>query len=234
MTTGGFISDPEWSPSGKEIAFVDDGSVNVIGVKTRRVRRLSGLRAYHPKESERTHDNWDLEFFSPHWSPNGKVIAAEGWDDATDGWITAVDARSGKTLFRTLPDTGGSSFDWSEEGELIYYQGSVKVTFDWTAVTNRSYPASGRLFLFKQNGKFGYLDNKGKTAIKPQFSDAGQFSEGLAPIAISGKWGYINTNGKLVIQPRFDAAPRFSRGLARVKVDRKWRRINKRGKFVDD
>ena len=80
--------------------------------------------------------NWGAHFRSPHWSPNGTLIAAEGSDDATDGWITAVDAISGKALFETVSDTGGSSFDWSEEGEFIYTAG--KFVFNWSsALFNR-------------------------------------------------------------------------------------------------
>lgn len=107
----------------------------------------------------------------------------------------------------------------------------VKVIFDWERI-RRARPASVGLFLFKQDGKFGYYDGKGGTPVQAQFSDAGHFSEGLAPVAVDGKWGYVNKTGELTIKPRFDAALPFSRGLARVKIDGRWRLIDKRGKYI--
>ncbi|MBW4622700.1 MAG: WG repeat-containing protein [Cyanosarcina radialis HA8281-LM2] len=38
---------------------------------------------------------------------------------------------------------------------------------------------------------WGYINKSGKFVIAPQFSDAGSFSEGLAPVEIGGKYGYI-------------------------------------------
>ena len=436
-------SEPAWSPSGKEIAFVNNGDVKIIDVKTRNIRNLPDLRAYHPKPEERTHDNWDLVYMRPRWSPNGKIVAAEGSNDLSDGWITAVEARSGRSIFETEADRGGSSFSWNAAGELVvgqigkfvfdwdrtFWYGSlprspepevseeggsivkdpvikqllerlstrgvknireyfpspsgerlvfagefegdlgagghqsdlwlvnrdgsglrrltrnhgssepawspsgneiafvhddsidvlnirtvrerklpglqaytppgrtwhdstiysqprwspngraivgtgynrggglptvvearsgksffqyetnidcawndqsellldtedgnahVKVIFDWERI-RRAGPASVGPFPFKQDGKFGYY---GDTTIQAQFSDAGHFSEGLAPVAVDGKWGYIDKTGALTIKPRFDAALPFSRGVARVKTGGVWRRINSKGRLV--
>jgi hypothetical protein len=63
----------------------------------------------------------------PRWSPNAKVITAEGVDD-TEGWIAAVDARSGKTLFET--SQSGTSFSWNDRGELVT-PALGKFVFDW-------------------------------------------------------------------------------------------------------
>ena len=49
----------------------------------------------------------------------------------------------------------------------------------------------------------GYLDKKGRIAIKPQFQIAQPFSEGRALINVDGKWGYIDKQGRTVIAPRF-------------------------------
>jgi len=69
--------------------------------------------------------------------------------------------------------------------------------------------------------KWGYLDEKGKFAIEPQFTLATPYAEGLA--AVRGvfnrygyKYGYIDHTGKYVIMPQFEEAFGFSEGLAQV------------------
>jgi hypothetical protein len=67
------------------------------------------------------------------------------------------------------------------------------------------------------NGRAGYINQKGKLIIQPQFETAGEFSEGLAPVRTAGKWGYVNRQGTLTIPPQFDMADPFSKdGLALV------------------
>jgi len=82
--------------------------------------------------------------------------------------------------------------------------------------------------------QFGFIDNTGKMVIRPQFSevgdfaeglaaepqfnDAGDFSQGLAPVSIGGQWGFIDKTGTLVIKPQFDDAADFCEGLAAVCV----------------
>src|SRR5262245_834004 len=51
-------------------------------------------------------------------------------------------------------------------------------------------------------------------AIPARFDEAGQFSEGLAPVRIGGKFGYVDTQGEVVIPPQFDFANPFSEGVA--------------------
>ncbi|MDP6358655.1 MAG: WG repeat-containing protein [Planctomycetota bacterium] len=102
----------------------------------------------------------------------------------------------------------------------------------------------GPLFpIDSSNNKMGYIDRRGRVVIKPLFDEAGQFSEGLAPVNVGGKrarpgsakgglWGYIDTSGKFSCKPRFDAAWPFLDGLAPVRVKNKWGSINHRFEFV--
>ena len=108
------------------------------------------------------------------------------------------------------------------------------------------------------SGDFGFIDTEGMMVIPPRFADAGQFSEGLAPVSVKIeddiKWGYINHDGEWVIKPQFGKARSFSDGLAAVlewtdsamireysgcflveeRYDRigKWGFINTEGEFV--
>jgi WG containing repeat len=86
--------------------------------------------------------------------------------------------------------------------------------------------------------KYGFIDKaydafkNDKFVIEPQFEDAYNFCEGLAPVKINGKWGYIDKTGKFAIKPQFDSAQPFSEGLAGVRIGQQWGYINKTGKFV--
>lgn len=66
---------------------------------------------------------------------------------------------------------------------------------------------------------FGYIDRNGNWVIKPQFTSASNFVEGLAVAAVDYKGrGYIDKTGKFVINPKYDYAGDFSNGYAYVRV----------------
>lgn len=55
-----------------------------------------------------------------------------------------------------------------------------------------------------------------KVIIKPQYQDAGTFSNGLAAVKKDDQWGYVDESGKMVISPQFVAAGVFYDGAAVV------------------
>jgi hypothetical protein len=68
---------------------------------------------------------------------------------------------------------------------------------------------------------FGYLDKKGNWAIKPQFTEAKNFSEGLAAASINyGNSGYIDKTGKFILPPKYNYAGNFENGFASVRINR--------------
>ena len=82
----------------------------------------------------------------------------------------------------------------------------------------------GSLFPVRVNDRYGYIDQRGKLVIKPQFIDAREFSEGLARVWVAGgkgRWGYVDLTGKMAIPAQFEWAEDFSEGLAVVKIDGK-------------
>lgn len=64
----------------------------------------------------------------------------------------------------------------------------------------------------------GYVDKTGKLIYAYQFSDARQFSEGLAAVSPYGQWGYMDHSGKMVIPAYFQKAGPFHQGLAPVAI----------------
>lgn len=70
---------------------------------------------------------------------------------------------------------------------------------------------------YDENGKFGYVDENNHIVIPCKWADAGEFSEGLAPVMNEeGLWGYINTEGNLTIPCIYSFVSGFSNGLALV------------------
>jgi hypothetical protein len=69
--------------------------------------------------------------------------------------------------------------------------------------------------------------------IKPEYKDAGRFSENLAPFeSKTGKWGYLDRTGNVTIEAKFDWALTFREGLGLVNVGEKWGFIDATGKTV--
>ena len=83
----------------------------------------------------------------------------------------------------------------------------------------------------ENQGLYGYIDQTGKEVIPCQYSDAGDFSDGLASVYVGefpgGKYGFIDKTGKMVIPAEFNnegsgAHYSFSEGMAAVEaVDRR-------------
>lgn len=79
---------------------------------------------------------------------------------------------------------------------------------------------------------YGFINDKGKKVIKPQYAEAHDFSEGLAAIKSVNKWGFINGKGDVVIEPQYSDVGDFKEGLAFVQVDGQYGYIDKKGKMV--
>jgi hypothetical protein len=112
---------------------------------------------------------------------------------------------------------------------------------------NTNQESADQLAPIQQNGKWGYADRAGRVVIKPQFSRADRFSDGLALVWSGGapltdpvvtsfvKMGYINATGLWVIHSRFEYYffEDFSEGLAPFrKQSSNWGYIDKKGKIA--
>ena len=65
--------------------------------------------------------------------------------------------------------------------------------------------STNSLFLAKENGKYGYVNNKGEVVVEYLYDDATeQNEEGFAGIKKDGKWGSIDINGNVVIEPTYN------------------------------
>lgn len=88
---------------------------------------------------------------------------------------------------------------------------------------------------------YGYINKTGNWEIQPQFSYAGNFSDGNAVIGVfkgsEMKYGYIRKDGSYIIEPKYDSAVPFKNGFATVGIKKAAGGytvglINKNGEFI--
>jgi len=86
---------------------------------------------------------------------------------------------------------------------------------------------------------FGYIDKSFKIAVKLEYDEAHNFSQGLARVNKDGYFGYIDTNGLMAIPPFFVMATDFKESRAFVAHSAKlysikWAPISSSGKILTD
>lgn len=82
------------------------------------------------------------------------------------------------------------------------------------------------------NGLYGYRYTNGDTLIKPIYTSAEPFSDGLALVEKDSKKYFIDKTGKVVINITYDEAHSFSEGLALIKKGELYGYIDTEGKEV--
>jgi hypothetical protein len=94
--------------------------------------------------------------------------------------------------------------------------------------------SEGLCWVKDKNGKYGYVDEKGKLVIPCKWVDVRDFSEGLARVRDdSHKLGFIDKTGRTVIPCKWKGASSFQEGYAWVKADDdKYGFIDKTGALV--
>ena len=69
---------------------------------------------------------------------------------------------------------------------------------------------------------WGLIGTDGKFVVEPQFFSIGQFSEGLAPVAVGDfqahRWGYMDAKGALVVQAEYARSEPFAGGFGQVRL----------------
>lgn len=83
--------------------------------------------------------------------------------------------------------------------------------------------SEGLLAVQRQEGHWGYIDEKAQMVIPATFQDALPFRESRAAVKLNNKWGYINHTGQFEIQPKFDHVDSFRNGRATAMIGaRQW------------
>ena len=178
---------------------------NALGLhRQARTRRSSRLASTPPKEFH---------------GGLARVAVAGKWGFIDKQGATVVPPR-----VEEIPTTSTRTGPWSV---WTRNTGTLIARGSWLSRRSSSTP---RRFLRPGHGagrswpgrQFGYPDKAGQFAIPPEFGEARDFSDGLAPVKVArpyasedkpeGLWGYIDPSGAYVIRPRFSYAGQFSEG----------------------
>ncbi len=96
----------------------------------------------------------------------------------------------------------------------------------------RVFPSSEGFRTILKDGKYGFVDMRGRLRIANRYDNAGNFHEGLAPIKLIGKWGYVDAQDHIAIHPNYETVGDFHMGLSIVRRAGKWGLLDKEGKVV--
>lgn len=116
---------------------------------------------------------------------------------------------------------------------ITYFLDSTEIPFQEELLEDRAL-FDVTLLPFNQNGKFGYMTNKGMVQITPQFAYGSFFQEGLAIVSEEEKFGFVNKRGELQIACEYESVSDFVNGLAIVEKNERFGMINRNGKYVFD
>ncbi|MDC0231400.1 WG repeat-containing protein [Aureispira] len=144
-------------------------------------------------------------------------------------------------IYRTAKNFNGS-VAWvkkpnSEFYTLIDKTGTELATRQYKKVGSILKENSDRIAVY-DNGKMGFINDKGQEVISCKYLGAPFFKEGLCCVipydSKSGQYGFIDINGKVVLPFQYKQAgfSSFNDGLCRVSVDGKTVLIDKTGKVV--
>lgn len=155
--------------------------------------------------------------------------------DTKEGKIGFV-SRTGKMQFEMKSFRSVSAVDEYSDGLAFTISGFSCAYMDLKGIVKFKLPSdhcenddgltiSGRAFrdglapFETSEGKWGYVDKKGKDLVRPTYFSADEFHEGLARVSFgTSRVGFINPAGKVVVNLRFDAAGPFSEALSPVLV----------------
>lgn len=150
-------------------------------------------------------------------------INSKGDIEITPMYKDAMEFSDGLAKVTTVD---GDSYFIDENNNII-----IKPNADWYLKFENGYAE------IKKDGKYGFIDKKGKIVIEPRFDRVwrGFNKEGFAIVRQDNKDGVINKNGDFLIKPIFLAINEFSEGVMSVKnQDGKYGFIDINGNIIID
>jgi hypothetical protein len=84
----------------------------------------------------------------------------------------------------------------------------------------------------KKDGKYGYINQSGKTIVPFIYDRTYDFSDGIGRVEKDGKVGYITTDGKLITKIEYEAGGDMCEDRVWVKKDGKYGFLDKQGNIA--
>ena len=143
------------------------------------------------------------------------VINIDNNNNMTVGYI---DKTGHLRIDATLPYYGISGVD---EDPFVCSEGMIRTVKNFNDEESDDYLL-----------KYGFVDNKGNLVVPYKFTDAHDFSGGLAAVCDNeGKWGFIDKGGNIIIPFKYDGVSwnSFQDGFALVMIGDKYGYVDKQG-----
>ena len=125
----------------------------------------------------------------------------------TNGNITTIF----NDKFEKVCELKNAAIQQVEDYLKIYNNSEVfYINNDGKVVTNKEVYPNNKLYAKQENGKWGFVDNSGKTKVNFEYDRVTEFNKyGYAGICKNGKWGSINSEGKIVQEPKYEIKGSF-------------------------
>ncbi|MFZ5971085.1 MAG: WG repeat-containing protein [Bacteroidota bacterium] len=65
-----------------------------------------------------------------------------------------------------------------------------------------------------RDGRYGFIDARGRLRVANRYEGIGKFQNGMAPVKILGRWGFVNKEDQIVINPNYESVTDFDKGVA--------------------
>jgi S-layer homology domain/WG containing repeat len=140
--------------------------------------------------------------------------------------------RDGWLQIRQLYQGSDATFYFDKIFDTLATNNYLSIEFLGTAEFEQIEPFFEGLAQVKNNGKWGYLDDKGKTVILPQFIGVEVFSEGKTCVRKNNQYGLINRQGNFHISAKYDTIVHFEDDLLPVEIWGKWGYIDPLEKMI--
>jgi len=85
---------------------------------------------------------------------------------------------------------------------------------------------------YRQGVFFGFSDLQHNVVIKPKYTDASTFREGLAMVQLYGKKGFVDKWGREIVPPKYDTVTDFSEGFSVVSLNERQGLIDRNGREI--
>jgi len=112
--------------------------------------------------------------------------------------------------------------------ELMNKKGEIFKTL--TGIETLKFTNDG-LLAIKENGKWGYMNQKAETKVTPKYDDCESFKYGYAKVKLGTKWGIIDKSGTEIIEPKYENIVSGENGIFSF-YDKAWGALDKTGKII--